>query len=242
MRSPTSMASFKAPARFSTLWTAFFRARRLFGKQRFRTDLAWKWRTYGRPSRSRAYRSPVNRTDDSSSRSRMRRISGCWARASAARRDQFFGRLAEGGYRAIVASGSPAAFASGQAFSRDRASRVNARGRKEARMIEGEPRCVVIANGIYVKLPKLDRAVSDAEDLAKALEFTHHYPTEVLANFERGALLDRDRQASWQGCVGRRVADRGLDWTRAVGADHTLRMLVRSGQDDVQAADGRRPR
>ena len=37
-------------------------------------------------------------------------------------------------------------------------------------MIEGKPRCVVIANGIYVTLPKLDRAVPDAEDLAKALE------------------------------------------------------------------------
>jgi tetratricopeptide (TPR) repeat protein len=103
-------------------------------------------------------------------------------------------------------------------------------------MIEGKPRCVVVANGDYVTLPKLDRAVPDAEDLEKTLQSTHHYPTEVLPNFERGALLDWiDKHLGKDALVDGSLI---LVWIGhgAVGADHTLRMLVRSGQDDVQAA------
>ena len=34
-------------------------------------------------------------------------------------------------------------------------------------MIEGNPRCVIVANGAYVTLPMLNWAVPDAEDLKK---------------------------------------------------------------------------
>ena len=72
--------------------------------------------------------------------------------------------------------------------------------------------------------------------MRRLLESTHHYPTEVLPNFERGALLDWiDKHLGKDALVDGSLI---LVWIGhgAVGPDHTLRMLVRSGQRDVQAA------
>jgi hypothetical protein len=103
-------------------------------------------------------------------------------------------------------------------------------------MIEGKPQCVVIANGVYVKLPMLDRAVPDAENLKKTLESKHQYPTGVLPNFERSELLEQiDEHLGKDALVDGSLI---VVWIGhgTVGADHTLRMLVRSKGDDVEVA------
>ena len=63
-------------------------------------------------------------------------------------------------------------------------------------MIEGKLRCVVVANGVYVTLPKLDRAVPDAEDLEKTLEFHASLSDGGSPKFRARRAARLDRQAS----------------------------------------------
>jgi hypothetical protein len=102
-------------------------------------------------------------------------------------------------------------------------------------MIEGEPLCVIVANGDYAKLAKLDRAVPDAEDLKKILESKHEYATKVLSDFERGALLEWvDEHLGTGTLVDGSLILVWIGHGRVV--DRTLRMLARSKQNDVDVA------
>lgn len=103
-------------------------------------------------------------------------------------------------------------------------------------MIEGTPRCVVIANAKYAALPILNRAVPDAEELERILETGHRYEAEVLQSLERGKLFD-----TIDGKLGQ---DSLLDGTLIVvwighgtiGPDNTLRLLGYAGERDVEVA------
>ena len=103
-------------------------------------------------------------------------------------------------------------------------------------MPEGKAKFIAVANGAYVLLPALSRAVPDAEDLAKILLSRHGFETTVLPSLERGALLDEIDQHLRKGAL----VDGALIvvWIGhgKVGADNTLRLLGLSKSDDVEVA------
>ncbi len=103
-------------------------------------------------------------------------------------------------------------------------------------MHDGKARFIAIANGSYVGLPALTRAVSDAQKLAEVIHNRHQYEPEVLASLERGALLDEidvhlRKDALSEGALIVLWIGHGK-----IGADQTLRLLGRSKSDDVEVA------
>ena len=191
--------------RSSTWWDGVFRREEIVWQAAARKDLEWKWRTCGRPARKPSLqvagqenrRLLVTLKDEKD----QRVIGPVPAPADGI---VFFGRLAEGGYRAVVASGVPGGPSPvNQAFSRDGASRVGAGGPEEADDEEAPMRSHRqrrLREAAHAGPGGVGRRGPEEELSSPSISSR----TERSPNFERGALLDRIDEHLGKECVGRR--------------------------------------